>query len=273
MYGSSSPLTLNPDSGRHYGPEFPEISLIDMVRYHKAFLDQMEVPRLFMMAGPSMGSLQALQMAALYPDYVESVVAVATAGRMTPSGMYIHHFMINALQMDPAFNNGRYKIGAPKFALRLIQQVARIYYTHERFVKEKCWDSVPEGKDSQEKRNANARNYLQIGVEEQIAGRDPNCYIRVLNAINSYDLGRDVQNYKMGVQRIKCPVLLINISTDSEFPPYWAEEVAEIINRKNPGQAQVKIIDSPWGHMGCVQEGMAIGKHISDFLYRYRSQA
>ena len=270
MYGSSSPLTLNPDSGRHYGPEFPEITLIDMVRYHKAFLDQMGVSRLFMMAGPSMGSLQALQMAALYPDYVDSAAAVATAGRMTPSGMCIHHFMINALQMDPKFNNGRYEIGAPKLALRLIQQVARIYYTHERYVKEKCWDSVPEGKDSQKKRNANARDYLQTGVEEQIAGRDPNCYIRILNAINCYDLGRDVQNYEKGAQRIKCPVLLINISRDSEFPPYWAEEVAKILNKKNPGQAQTKKIDSPWGHMACVQEGKTIGKHIADFLMQLR---
>jgi len=268
MYGSSSPLTLNPDSAKPYGPDFPEIILIDMVRYHKAFLDQMGVSRLFMMAGPSMGSLQALQMAALYPDFVGSVVAVAAAGRMTPSGMCIHHFMINALQMDPAFNNGRYEIGTPKLALRLIQQVARIYYTHERFVKERCWDSVPEGKDSQEKRSLNAWDYLQTGVEEQIEGRDPNCYIRVLNAINSYDLGRDVQNYETGVQRIKCPVLLINFSTDSEFPPYWAEEVAEILNRRNPGQAQAKTIDSPCGHMGCVQEGKAIGNHITDFLSR-----
>ena len=236
MYGSSSPLTLNPDSGTHYGPDFPEITLIDMVRYHKAFLDQMGVSHLFMMAGPSMGSLQALQMAALYPDFVDSVVAVATAGRMTPSGMCIHYFMINALQMDPAFNNGRYEIGTPRLALRLIQQVARIYYTHERFMKERCWDSVPEGKDAQEKRSLNARDYLRTGVEEQIEGRDPNCYIRVLNAINNYDLGRDVQDYELGAQRIKCPVLLINISTDSEFPPHWAEELAEILITRQSGR-------------------------------------
>ena len=266
MYGSSSPLTLKPDSGEYWGPDFPEITLIDMVRFHKAFLDQMGVTRLFMMAGPSMGSLQALQMAALYPDYIDSVVAVATAGRMTPSGMCIHHFMINALQMDPDFNNGKYEIGTPKLALRLIQQVARIYYTHESLVKEKCWDSVPEGRNSQKKRNLKARNYLQSEVEEQIEDRDPNCYIRVLNAINGYDLGRDVQDYELGVLRIKCPVLLINISTDSEFPPYWAEEVAEILNRKNCDQAHVKIINSPWGHMACVQEGKVIGKHIKDFF-------
>jgi homoserine O-acetyltransferase len=266
MYGSSSPLTLNPETGRPYGPDFPEITLIDMVRFYKAFLDQMGVSRLLMMAGPSMGSLQALQMAALYPDYVESVAAVAAAGRMTPSGMCIHHFMINALQMDPEFNNGKYKIGTPKLALHLIQQVARIYYTHERIVKEKCWDSVPAGKDSQEKRSRSTRDFILAGVEAQIEDRDPNCYIRVLNAINSYDLGRDAQDYETGVQRIKCPVLLINISTDSEFPPYWAEEVAEILNRKSPDQAIAKIIDSPWGHMGCVQEGKAIGKYITDFL-------
>lgn len=266
MYGSASPLTINPATGKPYGPDFPEITLIDMVRFYKAFLDQMGVTRLAMIAGPSMGSLQALQMAALYPDYVDAVVAVAPAGRMTPSGMCIHHFMINALQMDPAFNNGRYEIGAPKLALHLIQQVARIYYTHERFIKERYWDTVPEGKDSQAKRSLNARDYLLAGVEEQIEGRDPNCYIRILNAINSYNLGSDIGNYSKGVQRIKCPVLLINISTDAEFPPYWAEELAEILNRMNPGQAQVKIIDSIWGHMGCVQEGEVIGKHIADFL-------
>ena len=100
-----------------------------------------------------------------------------------------------------------------------------------------------------------------IGPEKAI---DTNRY-RVLSA-NS--LGRDVQDYEKGVQRIKCPVLLINISTDSEFPPYWAEELAGILNKNNPNQAQVKIIDSPWGHMGCVQEGKAIGKHIMDFLCR-----
>jgi homoserine O-acetyltransferase len=237
-----------------------------MARFYKAFLDQIGVSKLFMIAGPSMGSLLALQMAALYPEYVNSVVAVATAGRMTPFGMCIHHFMINALRMDPEFKDGRYEIGVPQLALNLIQQVARIYYIHEQFVKERCWDPVAEGRNSQEQRSRNVANYIRAGIEEQIAGRDPNCYIRLLIAINSYDLGRDVGDYQKGARRIKCPVLLINISTDSEFPPYWAQELAQILNDSNPDQARVKILDSPWGHMGCVQEGKAIGEYISEFL-------
>ncbi len=133
-------------------------------------------------------------------------------------------------------------------------------------MKERCWDLVAEGGNSQQQRSLNVATYLRTGIEEQIAGRDPNCYIRLLNAINSYDLGRDVGNYIKGARRIKCPALLINISTDSEFPPCWAEELAEILNESNPDQAQVKILDSPWGHMGCVQEGRAIGEYISEFL-------
>jgi homoserine O-acetyltransferase len=174
--------------------------------------------------------------------------------------------MINALRMDPKFENGRYEIGVPKLALNLIQQVARIYYIHERFVKERYWDPVAEGNNSQAQRSLNVANYLRTGIEAQIADRDPNCYIRLLSAINSYDLGRDVGDYRKGVRRIKCPVLLINISTDSEFPPYWAEELAEILNERNPDQARVKILDSAWGHMACVQEGRTIAKHISEFL-------
>ena len=58
----------------------------------------------------------------------------------------------------------------------------------------------------------------------------------------------------------------MNISTDSEFPPYWAQEVADIINQKTPGQAQVKTIESPWGHLGCVRESQRIGDHIARFI-------
>ncbi len=271
MHGTSSPLTINPDTGRHYGPDFPDITLIDMVRFFKAFLDEMGVEKLFMIAGPSMGSLQSLQMAALYQDFVQSVVGAAVAGRMTPYGMCMHHFMKNALEMDPLFNNGWYDIGEPKLAMRLIHQMVPVFYTNERIVRQLCWDTVPQGKDAQDKRSRAVMNYITANLEDTIIGRDPNCYIKVLDAINTYDLGRDSESYEKGVQRIKCPVLLMNVSTDSEFPPYWAQEVADILNSRTPGQVRVKIIESPWGHLGCVQEGEALKKNIGEFMEELES--
>ncbi|WP_408956570.1 alpha/beta fold hydrolase [Natroniella sp. ANB-PHB2] len=266
MNGTSSPLSINPDTGRRYGSDFPEITLIDTVRFHKAFLDELNIDKLQMMAGPSMGSLQSLQMAALYPDFVNSVVAVATAGRMTPSGMAMHHFMINAAKSDPEFNKGNYENENPKLALKLIHQVARLYYTNRRIIEEFSSKNVVEGFDAQKKRSENVYKYLTRGLEKEIKGRDLNCYIRLLEAVNTYDLGRDVGDYKEGILRIKAPLLLINITTDQEFPPVWADEVADILNAKRPGQAEVREIDSSWGHLGCVKEAEVINKHISEFI-------
>jgi len=59
---------------------------------------------------------------------------------------------------------------------------------------------------------------------------------------------------------------MINIDTDHEFPPHEAEEVAGILNAVRPGQATVKIVESPWGHLGCIREPAQIGKFISEWL-------
>jgi homoserine O-acetyltransferase len=264
-FGTTSPKTTNVDTGCRYGPNFPQINFRDVARFSKTFLDDMGVDKLFLMAGPSMGSLQSLQMAALYPDFVGAVISVATSGRMTPSGMAAHHLMINALKMDPEFNAGWYELGKPLLSLKVLQQFIRIYYTHEKGLKQ-IWDSVPEGKNSQSQRSYALENFLTGTLDVDLKDREPNCMITTLNAINSYDLGSDAESYEQGVQRIKCPVLLMNLNTDHEFLPYWAEEVVDILNSKNKGQATVKVLDSIWGHLGCVIEFDQMDEHIRSFL-------
>ena len=60
----------------------------------------------------------------------------------------------------------------------------------------------------------------------------------------------------------------MNIDTDQEFPLSWAQEVADILNEKSPGQATVKVINSPWGHVGCVKETDQMSSHIKEFMER-----
>ncbi len=266
MFGTTGPASINPKTQKKYGPDFPDITLIDMTLFIRKFLDFLGVKKLYLMAGPSMGSLQSLQMAALFPDYVENVVAVATAGRMPPSGMTMHHFIINAVKMDPEFNDGWYQDGEALHSLRMIHQVAKFYYTHEKCIKSLCWDVVPEGGESQQQRSNNISNYLLSTLENDIVGRDPNSYIILTTAVNGFDLGIGANSYEEGVRRIKCSVLLINIDTDCEFAPEWAFEVGKIINEACPGQCKVEIVDSEWGHLGCLREADKIAHHIEMFL-------
>lgn len=266
MFGTTSPTTKNPETEELYGPDFPNITFIDIVKFQKAFLDELDIEELFMMAGPSMGSMQSLQMAALYPDFVNSVVAVATAGRMTPSSMALHRFIINAAKEDPNFNEGRYKPSETRKSLRLIHQVVSLYLTDHRIIEKMCQNAIEEDPNAQQKRSQWIQAFLTQGLKEKVKERDLNCYITLANALNSYSLEKGADNYENGVKKIDCPVLLININTDREFPPHWAKELAETLNSKNPGQARVKILESDWGHLGCVKETEAIGKHISNFI-------
>lgn len=266
MYGSCSAMTTDPQTGCRYGPTFPVITLRDQVRFIAAFLDAMGVEKLWCMGGPSMGSLHTLTFAAMYPQRVERAVAVATAARMTASGMAMHHLMMNAFRADPNFNGGWYTPGVPLAAAKLLWQVIKLYYTSEQLYKKTCADSVPHGPGAQMKRSANAAAFITAGLDAGIAGYDPNCFITSLAAINTHDLGEGFDTFEEGVRRIQCPLLLVNIDSDHEFPPYAAEEIAGIINAARPGQVTTRVINSMWGHIGCIREPEQLGKFLREWL-------
>jgi homoserine O-acetyltransferase len=266
MYGSCSPLSINPLTGHRYGPTFPAITLRDQVRFIAAFLDTMGIERLWCMGGPSMGSLHTLTFSAMYPQRLERAVAVATAARMTASGMAMHHFMTNAFRADPDFQSGWYPPGRPLAIAKLLWQVLRLYYTSEQLYKVSCADSVPHGPGAQMTRSAKTAEFLTAGLDAGITPYDPNCFIASLAAINTHDLGEGFTTFEEGVRRIQCPLLLVNIDSDHEFPPYAAEEIAGILNAVRPSQATTRLITSMWGHLGCIHETEQIGKYLREWL-------
>src|SRR6266699_3604482 len=78
-YGSTNAASLNPATNTPYGPDFPAITLRDIVAAQKALLDSLGVEHLVAVAGPSYGGYQAFQWAVAYPDFIDGVVAVNTA--------------------------------------------------------------------------------------------------------------------------------------------------------------------------------------------------
>ena len=104
-YGSTGPASLNPKTGRRYGPEFPDITLRDIVTAQKAMLDGLGVTHLVAVAGPSFGGYQAFQWAVTYPDAMDGVVAVVTAPR-GHGGQEAVDTLRKRLGADPAWNGG-----------------------------------------------------------------------------------------------------------------------------------------------------------------------
>jgi Homoserine acetyltransferase len=84
--GTTGPSSIDPATGRPYGPDFPVITVADMVRTERAFLYALGIERLAAVAGGSLGGMQAFEWAILFPDQVDAVVAIASTHALHPQG-------------------------------------------------------------------------------------------------------------------------------------------------------------------------------------------
>src|SRR6185312_11008074 len=98
--GSTGPASLDPDTGHPYGSAFPPLTIADLVRAQKAFLDELGIDSLLAAAGASMGGMQALQFAVDHPDVVRGVVAIASTAHLDARGIALNAIARNAITTD-----------------------------------------------------------------------------------------------------------------------------------------------------------------------------
>jgi len=80
-FGSTAPASKNPTTGKPYGPDFPTITLSDIVGAQKLLLDGLGVRHLVAVTGPSYGGFQTFQWAVTYPTFMSGIVPVVSALR------------------------------------------------------------------------------------------------------------------------------------------------------------------------------------------------
>ena len=106
--GTTGPSSLDPATGEPYGPDFPVITVADMVRTERAFLAELGIERLAAVAGGSLGGMQAFEWAIQFPDAVDAVVAIASTHALQPQGVAWNSIARDAIMRDPAWQGGRY---------------------------------------------------------------------------------------------------------------------------------------------------------------------
>src|SRR5881394_2132452 len=106
-FGSTNAASLNPPTGKPYGPDFPAIGIRDIVTAQKALLDSLGVKHLVAVAGPSYGGYQAFQWAVDYPDFMDGIVAVVTAPKAQNAEQSLAELQAR-LAADPEWNGGHY---------------------------------------------------------------------------------------------------------------------------------------------------------------------
>lgn len=128
-YGSTGPSSINPIDNQRYASNFPVVTIFDMVQAQFNMLDQMGIKRLHASVGSSMGGMQSLAAAAMYPERVGRLVSISAAARSHPYSIALRFAQRQVLMADPNWNRGFYYGGIyPHVGMKLARQIATVTY-------------------------------------------------------------------------------------------------------------------------------------------------
>ncbi len=264
--GSSGPASLNPITGKPYGTSFPVITIRDMVRAARHLLDELGVSRLRSVAGGSMGAMQAMEWAALYPEIVDSIVIMAAPGRAYPQSIAYRKTQRQAIMLDPAWNNGNYyESGPPLDGIELARQMGFITYRSEKHFAERF------GRQFADKDFFDLHARFEIEAYLQHHGRklgtwfDANTYLYLSKAMDLFDLGLGCSSFAEGVRRIKAPACVIGFDSDLLFPLYQQKEIADLLAPYNP-RVSFHEVKTEFGHDAFLLETEQLSNIVGDFL-------
>jgi homoserine O-acetyltransferase len=228
-YGSTNPAARNPKTGKAYGPDFPDITLVDIVGAQKALLDSLGVKHLVAVAGPSFGGYQTFQWGVTYPDMMDGLVPVVTAPKGS-GGEASVKALVDTLAKDPHWNGGRYYDNGGIVNGLTDMRVA----TLKRYgIDDQLAAQFPDKAAREAEITKRAETWSKVF--------DGNSLVTLRKASVRYDAEKDLS-------KIKAKVLYVLSRTDKVFPPkVLATEVMAKLKAAGV-TADYYEIDSDFGH-------------------------
>ncbi|KAL7813877.1 homoserine acetyltransferase [Trichoderma aethiopicum] len=194
-YGSTGPSSIDPANGETYATRFPILTLHDMVRAQFRLLDHLGIRRLYASVGSSMGGMQSLAAAAMFPERVARVASVSGCARSHPYSIAMRHTQRQVLMMDPNWNRGFYYGRVPPHAgMKLAREIATVTYRsgpewEQRFGRRRADPAKPPALCP----DFLIETYLDHAGEKWCLTYDPNSLLYVSKAMDLFDLGHENQ--------------------------------------------------------------------------------
>lgn len=244
--GSTGPTSLrSSESESHYGMDFPELTIRDMVRAQCELLRFLDVRSLFSVVGGSMGGMQALQWIVEYPDYVERALVIAATARHSAQTIAFNEVGRQAVEGDPNWKEGRYSSEkGPFHGLGVARMMAHITYLSDQGMEEKFRQKPDCRKNEDLARVVNG--YLVHQASKFIQRFDANSYLRLTSALDRFDLvGEKGLDYSF--RNVSSKVLFISFSSDWLYPPWQSQEIVESLHRMGKDASYLEL-DDKHGH-------------------------
>jgi homoserine O-acetyltransferase/O-succinyltransferase len=252
--GTTGPSSMNPATGRPYGSDFPVITVADMVRVERALLHELGITRLAVVAGGSLGGMQALEWAVRYGDEVGAIVPIASTHALHTQGVAWNAIARNAITADPDWQGGHYHGSgrAPTAGMGVARMVGHITYLSATSLKDKFGRRLQFADDIRyvlTEPEFEVESYLRYQADSFVKRFDANTYLYTSRALSYFDLARQYGGGHLAhaVRNVAARTLLIAFSSDWLYPPSGSEELAAAL-RDNGKEVELQVIEAPYGH-------------------------
>ncbi|MFC0446413.1 homoserine O-acetyltransferase [Pseudidiomarina halophila] len=247
---TTGPASINPETGKPYGLDFPVVTIRDFVNVQHELLESLGITKLHAVVGASMGSLQALEWSIAYPDMVERMVSVIGAGAMDAWTIMALEHWARPIRHDPNWNNGDYYGGeAPLTGITstlamITQQAMHPVIMNLRAPKPEV---LPEGALASVTNSMPVLDYLFANSATRAPLADGNHLLYLVRANQLFVAGHD-NNLASGLAKVKAKTLFLPATNDLLLQPYLAKQVVTELEQQGKAP-QYEEIEGVWGHL------------------------
>src|SRR5512140_3567369 len=257
-YGTTGPVETDPATGAPWLGTFPAITVRDMVRAQHALVSALGVRRVRMVVGGSLGGMQVLEWALLYPSLVDSVVFVASTARHSAWCIGLSEAQRQAIYADPRWKGGRYDPEQPPSdGLAAARMMAMLSYrSHPSF-------EMRFGRRAQTEDLFAIESYLRYQGRQLVDRFDAATYVTLTRAMDTHDVARGRGDFDDVLRSIKQPMLVVSIDSDVLYWPWEQREVAALAPN-----ARLAVMDSPHGHDAFLIDVDRLSDMVTEFRGR-----
>ena len=261
-YGTTGPVSIKNIFNRNFGMDFPAVTVRDMVRLQKELIDHLNVKKLVTVVGGSLGGMQVLEWAIMYPEFLNSIIPIATSAQHSPWAISLNETSRHAIKNDPKWMSGNYK-SQPYNGLALARKIAMISYrSMESFEQKFSRERKDESSSKLDSENIfQIESYLNHHGDKINQRFDANTYIYLSHAMDLHDVALNRGSLEEVMGNISVPALSVGISSDILYPPDEQKRISSLIPN-----AEYSEIDSIHGHDGFLIEFDQMTSILGEFL-------
>jgi homoserine O-acetyltransferase/O-succinyltransferase len=255
-FGSTGPMSVNPETGKPYGASFPVVTVEDWVNAQARVADHFQIEKFAAVMGGSLGGMQAMAWSMMYPKRIGHCIVIASTPKLSAQNIAFNEVARSAILSDPDFHGGDYYAHdvKPRRGLRVARMIGHITYLSDDDMAEKFGRELRRADGDSDEYNFNfdvefeVESYLRYQGEKFADYFDANTYLLITRALDYFDPAKSfANNLSAAMKNIAAKFLVVSFTTDWRFAPERSREIVKAL-LDNKLDVTYGEIDAPHGH-------------------------